>query len=216
MALGGDCAAPARSAGGIFGTIESSLSISGDVWGHVWPFDLAKAAARDGMNEMTITLDGIGDLPADAVVYLVDMHLGRIIDPRTEAPYTFILGARDFVRSDEDARFAIVVGSEEFAGMQELPSPPDVTALRQNYPNPFNPATVIRYDIAAAGEVSIDVYDVRGSLIRTLYRGYRGPGRYEIGWNGTNDRGRRVESGVYFCRLTTAGSSSMKKLVLLR
>ncbi|HUV37312.1 MAG TPA: FG-GAP-like repeat-containing protein, partial [Patescibacteria group bacterium] len=61
VALGGDRTAHARSASGTFGTMEGSLSISGDVWGHVWPFDLAKAAARDGMNEMTITLDGIGD-----------------------------------------------------------------------------------------------------------------------------------------------------------
>jgi flagellar hook assembly protein FlgD len=88
--------------------------------------------------------------------------------------------------------------------------------LRQNVPNPFNPSTIIGYDIAEAGEVTLAVYDVAGALIAVLEKTYREPGRYEKGWNGENQRGEKVASGVYFCRLAAPGFAQTRKMLLLK
>jgi hypothetical protein len=93
---------------------------------------------------------------------------------------------------------------------------PMTAALYQNIPNPFNPRTVIRYDVAAPGHVSLRVYDVRGALVRVLEDRIRAMGRYEVDWNGDDGRGERVASGVYFYRLTTPGYSQTRKMVLLK
>lgn len=93
---------------------------------------------------------------------------------------------------------------------------PKVFALDQNYPNPFNPATVIPYSVAEAGELSISVYDVSGAHVRTLYRGYRVPGRYEAHWSGRNGRGEKVSSGIYFYRLRAGRFTQTRKMILLK
>jgi hypothetical protein len=110
------------------------------------------------------------------------------------------------------------VGTESFVreAAAEMVDLPKKTALYQNYPNPFNPATVIRYEVAEAGEVTIRIYNVRGALVKTLYHGQRKPGRYEVGWNGQNRRGEPVSSGVYFYRMETTGFVETRKMVLLR
>ena len=64
--------------------------------------------------------------------------------------------------------------------------------------------------------VSLRIYNVGGSLVKVVYDGYRTPGRYEVGWNGDNDRGDRVASGVYFYQLTTSGFLQTRKMVLLK
>lgn len=89
-------------------------------------------------------------------------------------------------------------------------------ALEGNYPNPFNPNTVIRYSLRNATEVRLAVYDVRGALVRTLVSGFQDAGKYRIDWDGTNDRGGRVSSGVYFYRIKTPEFTDTRKMVLLR
>ena len=95
---------------------------------------------------------------------------------------------------------------------------PAVTyALSQNFPNPFNPTTTIHYDVkAGGGQVSLRVFDVSGRLVRTLVDGDQTEGARSIVWNGTNDRGQRVASGIYFYRMTATGFTETKKMVLLR
>ena len=85
-----------------------------------------------------------------------------------------------------------------------------------NRPNPFNPATTISFEVSAAGPVALAVYDVDGRLVRTLLSDVRGPGSYEIPWDGTDVAGRAVASGIYFYRLTTAGGTGTGKMSLLR
>ncbi len=94
---------------------------------------------------------------------------------------------------------------------------PGVNSLFQNYPNPFNPATTIRYSIAERGHVSLRIYDVTGRLVRTLVDGEVSPEAVRpVTWNGLNDSGQPVSSGVYFGRLETKGFTQTKKLVLLK
>ncbi|MFH1277068.1 MAG: M28 family peptidase [Candidatus Eisenbacteria bacterium] len=96
----------------------------------------------------------------------------------------------------------------------ESPAPP--LSLPANHPNPFNPVTTIRFDLAREGPVRLAIYDGRGRLIRTLLRGPMTAGTHEEVWNGKDDRGRAVSSGLYFYRLDGAGSSMAGKMTLLR
>jgi M6 family metalloprotease-like protein len=90
-------------------------------------------------------------------------------------------------------------------------------ALSQNFPNPFNPTTTIHYDVkAGGGQVSLRVFDVSGRVVRTLVDGHQTEGARSITWNGTNDRGQSVASGIYFYRMMAPGFTETKKMVLLR
>jgi len=89
--------------------------------------------------------------------------------------------------------------------------------LEQNYPNPFNPQTTIAFALKQRARVKIDVYNVSGELVKTLLDETRDAGAYSnVTWNGTNNAGQTVSSGVYFYRLVTNNFSQTKKMVLLK
>lgn len=95
-------------------------------------------------------------------------------------------------------------------------SVPRETCVYQNFPNPFNPSTRIRYQIAASGHVSLNIYNVAGQLVRTLVNEEKKPGFYETIWDGTNSLGGEVASGVYFYRLQSTGYTRSLKMLVLR
>ena len=79
--------------------------------------------------------------------------------------------------------------------------------LAQNYPNPFNPSTTIRFDMKAKGLVTVKIYDVAGRLVRTLVNEVKDAGAYSAVWDGRNNMGADVASGIYFYKMETAGSA---------
>ncbi len=94
---------------------------------------------------------------------------------------------------------------------------PPAAALKVSVgPNPFNPRTVIALDLPRAGEVSLSVYDIRGRLVRTLHEGGLAEGRHELIWNGDDDAGRALASGVYFYEVKAVGEERVGKLTLVR
>ena len=92
--------------------------------------------------------------------------------------------------------------------------------LYQNHPNPFNPNTTISFmvpgDSGSKRDVYLQIYDIRGALVKTLLNGPVSGGRHEITWQGVNNRGERVASGVYFTRFVSGGYESVVKMILLR
>jgi hypothetical protein len=93
--------------------------------------------------------------------------------------------------------------------------------LYQNCPNPFNPSTTIPFTVpgslASRHAVLLAVYDVNGSLVKTLVNGSSmGGGRHEVRWDGRNERGESVASGIYFAQLSTGGYKAARKMILLR
>jgi|GEM_PF-2017197 len=88
--------------------------------------------------------------------------------------------------------------------------------LSQNYPNPFNPTTNIKYQLAADQKVSLVVYDMLGQKVASIVNGVQEAGYYTVQWNGTNDFGQRVSSGVYIFRLVAGDFVSVKKMNLLK
>ena len=95
------------------------------------------------------------------------------------------------------------------------------TSLLQNFPNPFNPETWIPYTLTEGVHVTIEIYNATGTLVRTLDLGYKDAGYYleknkAAYWNGRNNVGETVSSGVYFYRLKAGDFTATKKLVVLR
>ena len=91
-----------------------------------------------------------------------------------------------------------------------------VLSLEQNYPNPFNPTTSIRYSIEETGPVSLDIYNIKGQLVKTLYHGNAEIGSYTAIWNGLDNSGNACSSGVYFYRLRTPKTSLVRKMLMLK
>jgi len=93
---------------------------------------------------------------------------------------------------------------------------PQSFALLQNWPNPFNPETQIRYQVAEEGPVTLRVYDMTGQTIVGLVSEHQSAGTYTVRWNGLDDAGHAVATGVYFYRLEAGGNVLTRKMSLLR
>ena len=88
--------------------------------------------------------------------------------------------------------------------------------LSQNYPNPFNTLTSIQYELPNPLGVTLKIYSTRGQEVKTLVDQYQGPGFYTAHWDGRNDEGSVVSSGLYFCRITAGEFTQTKKMILIR
>ena len=160
-------------------------------------------------------LDGLDEVPAEAVIRLVDHALDKTIDLSDSQTYVFQLGERTPVSREADARFTLLIGSADYVA-KSLPGPPARTALYPNRPNPFNPATSLAYEVPRAGKVTLAIYDVRGRLVRRLAAGFLAPGVNRFTWDGRDDRGRSAPSGVYLARLSDGLQWRSRRLVLVR
>ncbi len=92
----------------------------------------------------------------------------------------------------------------------------DRFALNQNYPNPFNLSTEIAFQVPVESKVKLRIYNTRGRLVRSLIDGIRNKGLYTIHWDGKDQSGNEVASGIYFYKLTAGDFTSVKKMVLLK
>ncbi len=99
---------------------------------------------------------------------------------------------------------------------EDSPVPQGRTRLIGNAPNPFNPATMVRFNLAAAGVVTLRIYDVRGRLVRTLVAGSFPAGEHAVTWDGRSDGGAPVASGVYLLDMEAGGSHTQHKMTLAR
>ena len=149
---------------------------------------------------------------------------------------TAVSGGGDIVRFvfrvlyefEDNARFEIANGlvfdpsqlqnPAVVAGVLELQSTPREFALHQNFPNPFNPDTTIKYDLAESADITLQIYNVLGQVVRTLVASEaQNAGRYQIRWNGMDERGVPVSSGIYFYQISADGKfSDVRKLMLLK
>jgi hypothetical protein len=107
---------------------------------------------------------------------------------------------------------------EVTGGDLELSSKEDVPTKYgiENHPNPFNPSTEIKYELPQLDEVRIVIYNVLGQEVRTLVNGKQEAGRYTVQWNGDNEQGNKVPSGMYFLRMKAGKFIANRKLLLLK
>ena len=93
---------------------------------------------------------------------------------------------------------------------------PLITKLENNYPNPFNPETNIKYQIYEENKVELNIYNIKGQLVKTLISQVQSSGKYEVIWNGTNENSQIITSGVYLYMLKTGNKTYTKKMLLMK
>ena len=122
------------------------------------------------------------------------MEPGLAIKFTTEAPYGYL-----YVGVDDDK----LDGNDGYY-------------LEQNTPNPFSSNTEISYSIPQQSFVSLNVYNFKGELVRTLQNSQQAAGKYTVQWNGLNETGSAINPGIYFYRLQTEDYTQARKLLMLR
>ena len=130
---------------------------------------------------------------------------------------------RDF---EDNARFEIADGlvfdpsqlaNPLAGGVLDIQTTPTEFALLQNFPNPFNPETTIGYELAESADVTLQIYNVVGQVVRTLMAAEsQSVGRYQVRWDGMDDRGMPVSSGIYFYQISAGKFQDVRKLMLLK
>jgi hypothetical protein len=124
--------------------------------------------------------------------------------------YSYAAGGSDL--------YVLDLAGDSPTDVEEIPTDnlPSGFVLEQNYPNPFNASTRIRFSLPYRTEFSFAVYNLLGQVVRTWEQMSQPAGTFELDWDGANDRGNNVASGVYFYRLSTPRFTLIKKMVLLK
>ncbi len=117
----------------------------------------------------------------------------------------------------DEAVYEILDFFDVFSGTSsDDPAIPVQTKLFDNYPNPFNPITTISFSLKTESDVTLEIYNIKGQLVRTLVNDVIAAGRQEVIWNGRDDANSIVSSGVYFYRLKAGDNLSTKKMILMK
>lgn len=170
--------------------------------------------------------------PSDPVLPISAYRVYRRFD---SGPYVMVLQTEDTAYTesfilDGEYRFYVapmymnVEGSPSqvvyapypYVSNEELNTPGLVTALGSNYPNPFNPTTTIQFTLAESGRAHLSVYNTRGQLVRTLANTDLMAGKHQLVWDGRDNRGNNVSSGLYFYRLQAGKFVQSRKMILMK
>ena len=208
-------------------TVEARLP-SGDVNldGIVNVLDLILVAQQLGKR---LPANSPEDVNGDGIVNIFDLTLvAQGIGKTTAAAHAVATGRADAATVEAwiaEARLAddgSIAFRQGIANLQDLLASliiPDEAALHPNYPNPFNPETWIPYQLAAPAEVTLTIYDMNGGTVRRLEIGHRPAGMYHsrsraLYWDGRNDRGESVASGLYFYTLKAGDFTATRKMLI--
>ena len=156
-----------------------------------------------------VQVEGLETLPPNYKAWLVDLNTFGRQDLSLKPHYRF-------VDRGTERQFKILVGTDQFVDGAMPGIVPVVSALDSNYPNPFNAMTTIPYQLSEEGSVELMIYNMTGQTIRTLVHTNQQPGFYKVYWNGENDAGKSVGSGIYFYVLRTGSVKRSKKMVLVQ
>jgi len=179
--------------------------------GYVWDFEVATAR---GHEMVTLNFDGIDDVPAGLHVYLIDEQLGAARNLRQNPSYSFRA-----ISDGGKKALRVVVGSRNYVetNSNDVTLVPAAFDLAQNFPNPFNPETVIRYSLPEAATVTLEIYNMLGQKVRTLVdHTQQAADFYSLNWNGRDDNGKALASGMYLYRLTAGSYVNTRKMVLMK
>ena len=98
----------------------------------------------------------------------------------------------------------------------DKPIGPENFHIVSNYPNPFNASTLVKYILPASGKVQASIVDIRGQLVKSLFNDIQESGEKVIRWNGLNDKGKKVPSGIYFFTLQNNAKRHIKKVTYVQ
>jgi ligand-binding sensor domain-containing protein len=171
-----------------------------------WEFEV-QSTQREPLQ---LTFSGINRIPARFAVYLIDAARAHFVNLRNDSLY-------NFTPATDISKFTVHVGKAEALQEQLDALIPKEFAWEQNFPNPFNPTTAIPVIVPVTTEVRLKVYDLLGKEVKTLYSGSLEPGRHFFNWDGRDEAGKALGTGVYFYRLTTDRHTTLVgKMILIR
>ena len=132
--------------------------------------------------------------------------------PELQTEIKELVAARTFVDLKPRLASALVTTAKDF-GIVAIPTE---YALRQNYPNPFNAGTEIRYDLPEAGHVSLAIYNTLGAKVKTLIDSAVEAGEHKVNWNGTDDNGNVIATGIYFYRMKAGDFTAVRRMLFTK
>ncbi len=175
---------------------------------------VANAAVEGFFNApLTKTVTGITGATGIAVLYSKDT-------PRPPADWCFEVTNISHATHTYDPGANVVTRACESGPVYRLGTStaevPNEIGLHQNYPNPFNPATEISFTLPTGGNVKLEVYNLLGQRVRSLISGFYEAGSYTVTWDGTDEAGHSLSSGVYLYRLEAGDLEQTRKMMLLK
>lgn len=180
--------------------------------GYEWEFQVDTNMPGEAVK---LQFENIISAPKELQVKLLDVDLNFSQDLRREPVYSF----RSSGSAGRTKLFRLVVGNNEYVE-KKLPTPaplPTSFELSQNFPNPFNPATTLKFGLPKATAVSLVIYNIKGEIVRTLLNEQRKDAGYHlVVWDGRDDLGKSVASGVYLYQLKTGELTLTRKMVLAK
>lgn len=175
-----------------------------------------------GLEEFKIGVSTTGTAPAN---FTIITGASAVLAPLEWTEFTYDLsafaGEQIYVgiQCISNDHFIFMVDDVTISGgvsNQEGVAPVYTTALKGNYPNPFNPETTISFSVKDAGPVNIEIYNVKGQLVKKLVNDVRAAGEHTVVWNGMDNNGRSVSSGIYYFKMNTGKYSSTKKMIMMK
>ena len=170
-------------------------------------------------NGYTFEIEVRSNVNATKNIQFIPRNLPENYDWRVLNTETKVNHGKNFIRfSLSEASYKLIVGSSDFINeySSEYKSLPKLFKLAQNYPNPFNPKTTITYQIPVLSDVDLTIYDILGEKVVILLSTEQEAGYYRLEWNGLNQSGQQVSSGIYFLHLQTKQFSQTIKMILQR
>lgn len=170
-------------------------------------YHIYRASMPDFSQSVLLNPDGITAMNTENATY----SFSDSVTPTNQNYYYWIEG----IENDNSVHLSDVI---ELQALSNDNPDIDTKELKvQNYPNPFNPFTRIAYEIPVDGQVEINIFNTKGQLVNTLYKGYKVKGSYhDLVWNGEDHLGNSVSSGIYILILKSSYSHAGKKLILLK
>ena len=172
---------------------------------------------RDGGKFIRSTHCGISYLSQNSGIETIGIGQSTIVD---SIVVRWPSGGRDVLQNVAANEFIRITEGETLTGISAAANLPSRFELTQNYPNPFNPMTNIGFRISDFGFVVLDIFSISGQYVKTLLRENHSAGDYSVSWDGIDNNGRPVTSGIYVYRLTVRGKTgthaNSRKMILLR
>lgn len=183
---------------------------SGNPEGHVWDCSISASVPNQSL---TLRTQIIGNLPSSFGIYLIDLRSERIFDLKNSPEYQLMME-----KNEKTRRMRIIAGTKDFLSRNSdgIPLVPIEYSLSQNYPNPFNPVTTIRYSISNSALVTIKIFNVLGQEVKTLVKNHQRIGEYSTIWDGKDNHGILVASGIYYYQIQANHYRSVKKMTFIK
>ena len=163
------------------------------------------------LSDTTSVMAEIAGLPLADGTIIGDLVIGTVVwEPEVE------LDAGDSFAWQARTRAAEATGPWMSLRSFVVTALPARFHLEQNFPNPFNPRTTISFDLKGGADAALSIYDIRGRLVWNRDLSGLGAGSHKVAWEGSDDSGAQVSSGVYFYRLSEGNSNTARKMILMK